>query len=292
MREYRGISIVAIFVAIFASATAFPSVCMGQETSDPPVENRTDAEGCTDLAAFPKLPTSTILSCRSSESAEMTFPLKPDDQGRARDKVVRGAFEYRDYQIEDASQQEQAYANLLQLLPMAGFTIKYADSPSKITARSENAWILVSVSGELYSVTLLQPAQEAWTQATNEKGIAEQIAAHSRVAIYGLQFSPDNKHILRQNSAILEEVFKYLKDNPSVSVIVESHKMSASGNAHDDEKITNQRASTVVSWLQNSGIEAARLRPEGLGRSKALNENDTTAEIEQNERIELVKAGS
>lgn len=292
MRKYRGISIVATFAALFACVIASPSACIAQETSDPPAENRTDAEGCTDLAAFPKLPTSIILSCRSAESAEMTFPLKPDDQGRARDKVVHGAFEYRDYQIEDASQQEQAYANLLQLLPMSGFTIKYADSPTKITARSENAWILVSVSGEIYSVTLLQPASEAWTQATNEKEIAEQIAAHSRVAIYGLQFSPDNKHVLRQNSAILEEVFKYLKDNPTVSVIVESHKMSASGNAHDDEEITNQRASTVVSWLQNSGIEAARLRHEGLGRSKALNENDTTAEIEQNERIELVKAGS
>jgi outer membrane protein OmpA-like peptidoglycan-associated protein len=292
MRKYRGIPIVTAFASIFAFAVASPSVCTAQETPDPPAENRTDAEGCTDLAAFPKLPTSIILSCRSSESAEMAFPLKPDDQGRARDKVVHGAFEYRDYQIEDASQQEQAYANLLQLLPMSGFTIKYADSPTKITARSENAWILVSVSGELYSVALLQPAQEAWAQATNEKEIAEQIAAHSRVAIYGVQFSPDNKHILRQNSAILEEVFKYLKDNPSVSVIVESHKMSASGNAHDDEEITKQRASTVVSWLQNSGIEAARLRPEGLGRSKALNENDTTTEIEQNERIELVKAGS
>jgi outer membrane protein OmpA-like peptidoglycan-associated protein len=292
MRKHRGISIVATFAAIFAFALASPAVCTGQETADPPVENRSDAEGCADLAAFPKLPTSIILSCRSSESAEMTFPLKPDDQGRARDRVVHGAFEYRDYQIEDASQQEQAYANLLQLLPMSGFTIKYADSSSKITARSENAWILVSVSGELYSVTLLQPAQEAWPQVTDEKEIAEQIAAHSRVVIYGIQFSGDNKFILQQNSRILEEVFKYLKDNPAVSVIVESHKMSAGGDAHGDEEITGQRASTVVGWLQGHGIAAARLRPKGLGRSKALNENDTTTEIEQNERIELVKTGS
>jgi outer membrane protein OmpA-like peptidoglycan-associated protein len=292
MRKYRDISMVATFAAIFACAIASPSICTAQETSDPPVENRTDAEGCTDLAAFPKLPTSIILSCRSSESAEMTFPLKPDDQGRARDKVVQGAFEYRDYQIEDASQQEQAYANLLQLLPMSGFAIKYADSSSKITARSENAWILVSVSGELYSVTLLQPAHQAWPQVTDEKEIAEQIAAHSRVAIYGIQFSKDNKFILQQNSKVLEEVFKYLHDNPAVSVIVESHKMSASGDVHSDEEITNQRASTVVGWLQGHGIAAARLKPRGLGRSKALNENDTTAEIEQNERIELLRTGS
>ncbi len=292
MRKHRGIFMVAIFAAIFVCAIASPPLCMAQETSDAPAENRTDAEGCTDLAAFPKLPTSIILSCRSSESAEMTFPLKPDNQGRARDKVVHGAFEYRDYQIEDASQQEQAYANLLQLLPMSGFTIKYADSPSKITARSENAWILASVSGELYSVTLLQPAPEALTHVTDEKEIAEQIAAHSRVAIYGIQFSKDNKFTLQQNSRILEEVFKYLKDNPAVSVIVESHKMSASGDAQGDEEITNQRAGTVVAWLQGHGIAAARLKPKGLGRSMALNENDTTAEIEQNERIELVKAGS
>jgi outer membrane protein OmpA-like peptidoglycan-associated protein len=292
MRKYRDISMVATLAAICACTIASPSRCSAQETSDPPVENRTDADGCTDLAAFPKLPTSIILSCQSSQSAEMTFPLKPDEQGRARDRVVHGAFEYRDYQIEDASQQEQAYANLLQLLPMSGFTIKYADNSSKITGRSENAWILVSVSAELYSVTLLQPAQETWTQVTDEKEIAEQIAAHARVAIYGIRFSKDNKFILQQNSTILEEVLKYLHDNPAVSVIVESHKMSASGDARSDEEITRERASTVVGWLQGHGIAAARLQPKGLGRGKALNENDTTTEMEQNERIELLKAGS
>jgi outer membrane protein OmpA-like peptidoglycan-associated protein len=218
----------------------------------------------------------------------MTFPLKPDEQGRSREKTAHGALEYRDYQIEDASQQEQAYANLLQLLPISGFTIKYADSPSKITARSENAWVLVSVSDELYSVTLLQPAQEPWTPVTDEKGIAEQIAAHSRVAIYGVQFSKDNKFVL-QSSRIMEEVFKYLKDNPSVSLVVESHKVSPNGDAKSDQEITNQRASTVVDLLQANGIAAGRLKPKGWGRSKALNENDTTEEIEQNERIELVK---
>ena len=73
---------------------------------------------------------------------------------------------------------------------------------------------------------------------------------------------------------------------------VESHKMSANGNAEGDQEITGKHAKAAVAWLEAHGIAAGRLHPKGLGRSKPIAENDTAPEIQINERIELVKAGS
>jgi outer membrane protein OmpA-like peptidoglycan-associated protein len=113
---------------------------------------------------------------------------------------------------------------------------------------------------------------------------------HSRVAIYGIEFSPDNQTVVEEHSKILGEILKYLKGNPGLTVDVESHTMSKNGNAEDDQGITRKRAQAVISWLEAHGIPAARLRPLALGRNRPLTENDTPMEIQRNDRIELVKA--
>jgi outer membrane protein OmpA-like peptidoglycan-associated protein len=116
--------------------------------------------------------------------------------------------------------------------------------------------------------------------------------ARSRVAIYGIEFSPDNNSIVGENTPILGEVLKYLKENPSLTVVVESHKSSTDGNEQADLDITSKRAKTVTAWFEAHGIAAERLQSKALGRSKPITENDTPLEIQRNERIELAKPAS
>ena len=114
--------------------------------------------------------------------------------------------------------------------------------------------------------------------------------AHSRAAIYGIEFSQDNQAINQEDPQILIEVLKYLKENPNLAVAVESHKFSTNGKAEDDLEITRKRATVVVDWLVAHGIAAGRLQAKALGRTKPATENDTAIEIQQNERIVLAKA--
>jgi outer membrane protein OmpA-like peptidoglycan-associated protein len=116
------------------------------------------------------------------------------------------------------------------------------------------------------------------------------MAAHSRVAIYGIVFSPDSQAVVEQRSRILGEVLKYLQENPSVVVVVESHQMTPNGSQESDQGITVKRAQAIVGWLEAHGIAAERLQSKALGRSKPITENSTPLEIRQNDRIELVKA--
>ena len=269
-----------------ACSICLPTPCLAQDG-----EPHVDAEGCPNLPTFPKLASSIVLSCHRGDSVEVTMPLKPDAQGLAREKSVRGIYEFREYQIVRADQQERAFENLMQWAPMAGFIVKYSLSPSKITARNGDTWILINVNGEFYDVSVVQAKEEPWTPVKDAEGISREMQAHFRVGIYGIEFSPDNQAI-EENSKVLIEVLKYLKENPDLAVIVESHKFSAKGSAEDDQEITRKRANAVVNWLVAHGITAGRLQSKALGRTKPVTENDTAIEIQRNERIVLATAAS
>jgi len=274
----------------FASATLVPGTCLAQENPAPELPQlKADVEGCADLKVLPKLPGSIIVSCDKGDSIEVILPLKPDAQGYAREKSVRGLYEFREYQMTQVYPQEQTFESLTRFLPMAGFTIKYSASPSTITGRNGDTWILINVSGEYYDVKAVRVKEDPWTPIKDAQEMSREMEAHKRVAIYGIEFSPDNQAIMEEKSTILGEVLKYLQGNPGLAIDVESHKMSKNGNAEDDQEIARKRATAVVAWLEAHGIAAGRLRPKALGRNKPITENDTPLEIQRNERIELAK---
>jgi outer membrane protein OmpA-like peptidoglycan-associated protein len=279
-----------VFVIAVTSTILLPFRCSARENSYAGIpELKADVEGCAELKEVPKVPESVLVSCDKGDPMEVTMPLKPDAQGYARDKTVRGAYQFREYKISPSDQQEQVFSNLMQLLPIAGFSIKFSSSPSTITGHKEGAWILVNVSGEYYDVKVVRVNEEVWTPVKDAQEISREMEAHKRVAIYGIQFSPDNQAVLGENSKILAEVLTYLKGNPGLTIDVESHKMSNNGNAQDDQEITRKRAKAVVEWLEAHGIAVVRLQPKALGRNKPITENDTPLEIQRNERIELAK---
>jgi outer membrane protein OmpA-like peptidoglycan-associated protein len=283
----RCLSSALVLVIALTCFIHLPAPCLAQES-----EPNVDAAGCPNLPTFPKLAGSVVVTCRRGDSVGVTMPLKPDAEGFAREKSVRGIYEFREYQITRADQQERAFENLMQWAPMAGFIVKYSIDPSTITARNGDTWILINVSGDFYNVSVVQAKEEPWIAVKDAVGISREMQAHSRVGVYGIEFSPDNRAINEEDSKILFEVLKYLKENPNLAVSVESHKFSTKGNAEDDLEITRKRANAVVDWLVAHGTTAGRLQSKALGRSKPVTENDTAIEIQRNERIALAKAAS
>jgi outer membrane protein OmpA-like peptidoglycan-associated protein len=262
-----------------------PAPCSAQQ-SDP----NADATGCPNPTIFPKFAASSVVSCQTGDSVEVTMPLKPDAMGFAREKRVRGIYDFREYQMSQPGQQEQAFDNLMQLASIAGFIVKYSSSSSTITARKGDTWILINVNGDFYNISVVQAKEPPWTPVKDAEEISREIETHSRVGIYGIEFSPDNQAIQEKDSHILIEVLKYLKENPNLAVVVESHLFGTKGNAEVDLEITRKRANTVVDWLVARGIPAGRLQSKALGRTKPITENDTPTEIQQNERIVLARA--
>ena len=276
----------ALFLAMTLTCLLYLSApCLAQQS-----EPNVDEAGCPNLTLFPKLVTSVVVSCRRGDSVAVTMPLPPDAQGYAREKSVRGIYEFREYQITQAAEQERAFESLMQLAPMAGFIVKYSSNPSTITARNGDTWILINVSGDFYNVSVVREKEKPWTPVKDAEGIFKEMQTNSHINIYGIGFTPDNQAVNEEDSKILNDVLKYLKENPNLAVIVESHKFSARGSPQDDLEMTRKRADAVVGWLVANGVAAGRLQPKARGRTKPLTENDTAIEIQRNDRIALIKA--
>jgi outer membrane protein OmpA-like peptidoglycan-associated protein len=286
MAAHRLSTALVLGIAI-ACSIHLPATCSAQESV-----SEVDAVGCPNLPIFPKLAASVVVSCHRQDSVEVKMPLKPDAHGFAREKSVSGTYEFREYQIMRADQQERAFENLMQWAPMAGFIVKYSVSPSTITARNGDTWVLISVNGEYYDVSVVQTKEAPWTPVTDAESISREMQTHARVGIYGIEFSPDNQTIKEETSKIIFQVLKYLTINPNLAVVVESHKFSTKGGAEEDMEITVKRANAVIDWLVAHGIKAGRLQSKALGRTKPLTENDTAIEIQRNERIVLATAAS
>jgi outer membrane protein OmpA-like peptidoglycan-associated protein len=280
------ILVVAAIAAIFLPARCLAQV--GPNPDSPEVSG--DVAACADLKEFPTLPSSKIVGCDKGNSIEVTMPLKPDARGYAREKTIRGDYEFREYQFPQEDQQEQTFDNLMRLFSIEGFSVKFVSNPSTITGHKEGAWILVSLSGEYCDVKLVHVNEDPWIPVKDVKEISKEMEAHHRVALYGIRFSSDDRTVVEETSPILPEVLKYFQLNPALAVVIESHKFSANGTEESDQQITSKRAKAVAEWLAARGIATGRLESRALGRSKPITDNDTQLEIEKNERIELVVA--
>jgi outer membrane protein OmpA-like peptidoglycan-associated protein len=265
-----------------------------QNPSDQSYQPAQDEPDCPDLPVFPVLPMSVVESCQRGDSVGVTLPLKPDAQGLAQEKRVRGAYEFRGYRIPE-SEREHAFDSLMNLLPMKGFVVKYSIKPATITARKGDTWMLINVSGESYDVSVVVVPQESWTPVKTAEEIAREMKAHGQVDIYGIEFSSKDQSsqaIVEEQSDILSEILKYLKANSDVSIIIESHKISTIGAPEDDLEITRERANAVMDWLIAHGVDRSRVQPRPRGRDNPITDNESPAGAKRNERIVLVKAHS
>jgi len=271
-------------------ALMLPAVCLAQQTdpSGPPTDANQDASGCPPLAILWPIAGATVGDCQHGDSVELTFPLKPDAQGNGQEIRVRGAYEFREYQVKK-SQQDYAFDNMMRELPQAGFIIKFSSKPSIITARKEDLWALINFSGESYNVSLVKGPPEGWAFAKTAADISREMQAHDRVDIYGIHFSPDDQSILEKESQILFEILKYLEQNKDISVIVESDKITPNRPPEVDSEITRARANSVVDWLIAHGVAQSRVQPRPAGRTNPITENESPSEIQRNERMVLIR---
>jgi outer membrane protein OmpA-like peptidoglycan-associated protein len=283
----------ALGVAL-ACVLQLPSMCLAQQSprdpNDLPHTANQEAADCPPLAAFPLMHRAVVESCNRGDSVEVTLPLKPDAKGFAQEKRIRGVYEFREYRMFQA-EQDYIFDNLMNQLPMAGFKIKCSMKPFTITARNGDTWILINVAGDSYNVSVVREPQETWTPVKTAEGISREMQAQNRVDIYGIEFLPADQSISEEQSPIIFEMLKYLKQNPSLSVIIESHKVSTGGTPADDLEITRERANAIMDWLILHGIARARVQPRPFGRNNPLTENESPSEIRRNERIALVRTG-
>ena len=292
MATFRSPFRLAITVVVLC-ILGLPALSSAQQTDVNGMPYDTDEQlmGCPRLAVLPPAPSAKLISCQKADSVGVSLPLKPDANGNAQEKRVRGAYEFREYRTNN-SEQDFTFDRLLDALPTVGFVVKYSYKPATITARNGDLWLLINVSDDTYNVTVVRAPSEEWSTVKTAEEVSREMQAHNRVDIYGIEFSPDDQSILEKESQILFEILKYLKQNNDISVIVESNKITPNKPPEVDSEITRERANAVMDWLIAHGIARPRVQPRPAGRNNPITGNESPSEIRRNERIVLIKAAT
>lgn len=124
------------------------------------------------------------------------------------------------------------------------------------------------------------------TLSADEIGSA--LTADGRVVLYGIFFDFDKATIKPESAPQLEEMVRFLDQNPEIKVYVVGHTDSK-GALDYNLKLSDQRAQAVMKALAKAGIGPKRLTAKGLGPLAPLASNRSDEGRAKNRRVELVE---
>jgi outer membrane protein OmpA-like peptidoglycan-associated protein len=120
-----------------------------------------------------------------------------------------------------------------------------------------------------------------------EKDIVLNKVSVGMVIVLNNIFFDHDKYTLRKESeAELENLHKLLSDNPSLRIEISGHTDSKGSETYN-QKLSENRAHTVVTYLINAGINSSRLEYKGYGMTKPIASNLTDEGRQQNRRTEF-----
>ena len=134
-----------------------------------------------------------------------------------------------------------------------------------------------------------KPMQGGQIAFIDADAMGKAIAAGGRVALYGIQFDFDKADIRPESRPTLDEIARFLRANPSLSLVVAGHT-DGKGSFDYNLDLSRRRATAVVGELVSRyGIAAQRLTAFGVGMASPIAANDDEAGRAKNRRVELVK---
>ena len=101
-----------------------------------------------------------------------------------------------------------------------------------------------------------------------------------------LYFDADSSRIKPESLPMLNELSRFLRANPNISIEVGGHTNSIPEASYCD-RLSTARAKSVVDYLQTNGVASNRLQFKGYGKRKPVATNKTVAGRKRNQRVEL-----
>jgi outer membrane protein OmpA-like peptidoglycan-associated protein len=114
------------------------------------------------------------------------------------------------------------------------------------------------------------------------------VSADSIVILEKVFFDTGKATIQAKSFGLLDDVAKTLVDNPSIKKIEVQGHTDDVGEAAANEKLSQDRAASVMKYLISKGVAESSLVAKGYGESKPIADNTTTTGRADNRRVEFV----
>lgn len=152
---------------------------------------------------------------------------------------------------------------------------------------------LVGVSSGTYSVTIKDKngcMVSSSYVVKREKFIPDldmsKITLGQKLRINDLNFESDSSSITQANYDVLEEVYEFLVNSPTVSVEIGGHTNTIPPHEYCD-KLSTERAKKVAEFLYKKGIPQSRVTYNGYGKREPLTDSTSSQGRQKNQRVEI-----
>jgi len=108
-----------------------------------------------------------------------------------------------------------------------------------------------------------------------------------KIVLRGVHFNFDKSFIREVDKPVLDEAADTLKANPNVKIDVNGYCDWIGGEKYN-QKLSERRSASVAAYLEDKGIPAAQLIPQGFGKTNFVATNKTREGRAENRRVELV----
>jgi outer membrane protein OmpA-like peptidoglycan-associated protein len=125
------------------------------------------------------------------------------------------------------------------------------------------------------------------TDSVYEKNIPLQpIEANATVVLKNIFFD-FSKYVLKPESQVeLDKVVQLLNENPALKIQISGYTDNI-GSATDNQKLSQNRAKSVIAYLVQKGIQAKRLTFKGFGAKEPIAPNTNEEGRALNRRTEM-----
>ncbi len=109
-----------------------------------------------------------------------------------------------------------------------------------------------------------------------------------KIVVNGIKFDVGKATLRPESMGPINEIYNLMVKQPEINFSVEGHTDS-DGDDATNLKLSEERAKTVMNKLIEMGIDKSRLKSQGFGETKPINENTSAEGKAQNRRVEFVK---
>ena len=189
----------------------------------------------------------------------------------------------------DQSKVRQFYINAIK--KSGGTLLDELGEYFKLTKGNKETWIYIWVSpeGKDYELTVVERPSAKEEITVDFKTMLSDLKASGHVVVYGIDFELDNFNLKPESEPVLKAIAEMLKANTSLNLYVVG-QTDMSGELEYNIQLSKKRAEAVVKALViGYGIEASRLKADGVGPLCPVSSNQTEEGRKLNRRIELVE---
>lgn len=147
------------------------------------------------------------------------------------------------------------------------------------TADGRDIWATLHSNGTDYEIRVVD---------AGIGDLAKQLDRDCHVALYGIHYDFNKATIRPDSEPTLDKVLALLQAKADLKLEVQGHTDNVGDDAYN-QKLSEARAASVVTWLTAKGVAVNRLSAQGYGMKVPVADNGSDEGRAKNRRVELKK---